>query len=73
MKTIDHINAAQDQAELGNIVEEFLASIGETEKSISETYEETCDRFLNERTDNASEIMSAAVTKWHHVGETGTI
>jgi hypothetical protein len=70
MNYIARINAAQDQMELGNIVEEFLASIGEAEKSTSETYEETAARFSNERDDNASEIMSGAANKWHSVDNT---
>jgi hypothetical protein len=66
MKTVyEQINDAKNTNELSDVVENFLDSIGQNNKS--ESYEECAERLrLQDMEDNA-EIMGYAAAKWHKI------
>lgn len=51
------IEQAKNQTELSEIVESYLAEIGQDLESIGETFEETAERL-------GDDVMEAAATRW---------
>lgn len=63
MKTtyIDAIKAASNHVELDDIVEAYLAEIGEADRARGETYAETSARL------GGDEILEAAEARWFEI------
>lgn len=62
MTEYQKINEAKNHAELGEIVEIFLDSIGQNRSS--ETYEETANRLRNQVMIDEADVMDYASKKW---------
>lgn len=61
MTYINAIKAAGNHIELDNIVEAYLAEIGEADRARGETYAETADRL------GGNEILKAAEARWFEI------
>lgn len=62
MTTISQIRNAANTNELSDIVEAYIASIGETENARGESYGETAARI------GGDEILDAAESRWFDLG-----
>ena len=61
------LESADNQTELAEAVEEFLASIQEKKRSNCETYAETAERFRESGHKEAALVMQRAETLWYKV------
>jgi N-acyl-L-homoserine lactone synthetase len=59
---LDKISAASNTNELAEIVDEYLASVGETDNARGESYLETANRM------GGNKILRAAECKWFELG-----